>query len=119
MARALSAAGITYDREVTVNFCGEADKRLARVDFVIYREWGSVLLEVDEHAHDSYPVSCEATRMLNVFAEHAKQLRAGECFFRIRCTACPAHAQWFVVVLPGGLLAASSGQRRLPNMHLD
>ena len=74
----MSAVGITYDREVTVQFCGEADKRLARVDFVIYREWGSVLLEVDEHAHDSYPVSCEAARMLNVFAEQMKQGRAGK-----------------------------------------
>ena len=81
MARALSAAGITYDREVTVQFCGEAEKRLARVDFVIYREWGSVLLEVDEHAHDSYPVSCEAARMLNVFAEQMKQGRAGKYHF--------------------------------------
>ena len=81
VARALSAAEITYDREVTVNFCGEAGKRLARVDFVIYREWGSVLLEVDEGAHDSYPVSCEASRMLNVFAEQMKQGRAGKYHF--------------------------------------
>ena len=78
MARALVNAGVTYDREVTVQFCGEANKTLARVDFVIYREWGSVLVEVDEHQHEHYPVSCEAARMLNIFGEQLKQGRAGK-----------------------------------------
>ena len=78
VARALVSAGVTYDREVTVQFCGEANKTLARVDFVIYREWGSVLVEVDEHQHAHYPVSCEAARMLNIFGEQLKQGRAGK-----------------------------------------
>ena len=78
VARALVNAGVTYDREVTVQFCGEANKTLARVDFVIYRVWGSVLVEVDEHQHEHYPVSCEAARMLNIFGEQMKQGRAGK-----------------------------------------
>lgn len=72
------SADITFDREVTVNFCGEANKTLARVDFVVYRDWGTVLLEVDEHQHEHYPVSCEAARMLNIFGEQMKQGRAGK-----------------------------------------
>ena len=78
MAHALVNAGVTDDREVTVQFCGETNKTLVRVDFVIYREWGSVLVEVDEHQHEHYPVSCEAARMLNIFGEQLKQGRAGK-----------------------------------------
>ena len=67
MAKALAKAGTTFDRAVTVSFCGEADRRSACVDFVIYRGWGSVLFEVDERAREHYPVNCEAARMLSVF----------------------------------------------------
>ena len=81
MAKALANAGITFDREVTVQFCGQANKTLARVDFAIYREWGTVLLEVDECQHQHYAVTCEAARMLNVFAEQMKQGRAGKFHF--------------------------------------
>ena len=73
MAKALAKAGVTFDREVYVRFSGEADRRSARVDFVINREWGSVLLEVDEHAHEHYPVSDEANRMRNAFAEQMRR----------------------------------------------
>ena len=78
VAKALVAAGITFDREATVNFCGEANKKFARVDFAIYREWGTVLLEIDEHQHSHYEVSCEAARMLNIFGEQMKQGIAGK-----------------------------------------
>jgi uncharacterized Zn-finger protein len=81
VAKALVNAGITFDREATVNFCGQANKTLARVDFVIYREWGTILLEVDEHQHEHYAVTCEAARMLNVFGEQMKQDRAGKFHF--------------------------------------
>jgi hypothetical protein len=81
VAKALVNAGITFDREATVNFCGQANKTLARVDFVIYREWGTILLEVDEHQHEHYAVTCEAARMLNVFGEQMKQDRAGKFEF--------------------------------------
>ena len=39
VARFLTESGITFEREVVVNFCGEAERRHARVDFTIYREW--------------------------------------------------------------------------------
>ena len=81
MARALVNAGIVFEREVTVQFCGEANKTLARVDFVIYREWGSVLLEVDEHQHSHYAVTCEAARMLDIFGQQMRQGRAGKFHF--------------------------------------
>jgi len=81
VAKALANAGITFDREVTVQFCGQANRSCARVDFAIYREWGTVLLEVDEHQHQHYAVTCEAARMLNVFAEQMKQGRAGKFHF--------------------------------------
>ena len=40
VAKFLASAGVTFDREVTVRFCGEANKTLARVDFIVYRELG-------------------------------------------------------------------------------
>ena len=81
VAKALVNAGITFDRELTINFCGEGNKKLARIDFVIYREWGSVLLEVDEHQHEHYGISCDAARMLDIFAEQMKQGLAGKFHF--------------------------------------
>ena len=61
-----------------MQFCGEANKKFARVDFTVYREWGTVVVEVDEHQHSYYPVSCEAARMLNIFGEQMKQGLAGK-----------------------------------------
>ena len=81
VARALGKAGGTFDREVSVQFCGQANKASARVDFVIYRSWGTALLEVDESQHAHYGVVCEAARMLDVFAEQMKQGRAGKFHF--------------------------------------
>ena len=37
-----------------------------------------MVVEVDEHQHAHYPVSCEAARMLNIFGEQMKQGRAGK-----------------------------------------
>ena len=81
VAKALVNAGIAFDREAVVQFCGQANKTLARVDFAIYREWGTILLEVDEHQHSHYAVTCEAARMLNVFGQQMKQGRAGKFHF--------------------------------------
>ena len=78
VAKFLTSKEITFDREVTVNCCGEANKSLARVDFAIYRDFGIVIVEVGEHQHTHYPISCEAARMLNIFAEQLKQGRAGK-----------------------------------------
>ena len=51
VAKALVSAGITFDREATVNFCSLANKKYARADFTIYREFGTVLLKIDERQH--------------------------------------------------------------------
>jgi hypothetical protein len=73
LARFLEEAGIQFEREVTVHFCGEASKKFARVDFVCYQPYGVCAIELDEFQHEHYPVSCEAGRMLNILAEHAKR----------------------------------------------
>jgi hypothetical protein len=82
VARFLTDSGVIFDREVVVNFCGEAERRLARVDFTIYREWGTDIVECDEEQHSHYPTGCDAARMLNVFAEIMKRGdRAGKVRF--------------------------------------
>ena len=82
MARFLTDASVAFEREVTVNFCGEAERRFARVDFTIYREWGTDVLECDEEQHSHYPIGCDAARMLNIFAEVMKRGdRAGKIRF--------------------------------------
>ena len=43
---------------------------------MIYREWGPVLLEVDEEQHSHYPVSCETARVMDIIAEHVKAGRS-------------------------------------------
>ena len=82
LARFLTDASVAFEREVTVNFCGEAERRFARVDFTIYREWGTDVLECDEEQHSHYPIGCDAARMLNIFAEVMKRGdRAGKIRF--------------------------------------
>ena len=78
VARFLQDNGIHFDREVTVQFCGEANKTLARVDFAIYRDFGTVIVEVDEFQHSHYPIPCESARMIDIFAEQLKQGRPGK-----------------------------------------
>ena len=78
VARLLQYNGILFDSEVTVQFCGEANKTLARVDFVIYRDFGTVIVEVDEFQHSHYPIPCESARMIDIFAEQLKQGRSGK-----------------------------------------
>ena len=82
VARFLTDAGITFEREVVVNFCGEAERRHARVDFTIYKDWGTDIIECDEEQHGHYTIGCDAGRMLNVFAEILKRGdRAGKLRF--------------------------------------
>ena len=42
------------------------------MDFVIYREWGVVVWEVDEDQHSHYAVQCEVARMMDIFGEQVK-----------------------------------------------
>ena len=82
VARFLVDSGVTFEREVVVNFCGEVERRHARVDFTIYRDWGTDIVECDEAQHHHYPIGCDAGRMLNVFAEILKRGdRAGKLRF--------------------------------------
>jgi hypothetical protein len=66
----LTSVGYTPDRETVVQFCGEGSKKLARLDFTVYKPDRVVVVECDEREHDREPVLCEVTRMLNVAAQH-------------------------------------------------
>jgi hypothetical protein len=66
----LRSVGYAPDRETVVPFCGQGSKKLARIDFLIYKTDRVVAVECDERAHSSEPVLCEVTRMLDVAAQH-------------------------------------------------
>ncbi len=70
VAKFLTEAGIAFERETHVAFCGDAEKKSARVDFVCYFEDRIVCLEVDEDQHSHYGVACDVARMLNIAAQH-------------------------------------------------
>jgi hypothetical protein len=66
----LTSAGYSPDRETVVPFCGQGSKKLARLDFTIYKTDRVVAVECDEREHGSESVLCEVTRMLDVAAVH-------------------------------------------------
>jgi hypothetical protein len=66
----LTSAGYSPDRETIIQFCGEGSKKLARLDFTIYKPDRVVVVECDEREHSSEAVLCEVTRMLDVAAQH-------------------------------------------------
>jgi hypothetical protein len=66
----LTSVGYAPDRETVVQFCGQGSKKLARIDFLIYRADRVVAIECDEHEHNREAVLCEVTRMLDVAAQH-------------------------------------------------
>jgi hypothetical protein len=68
--RYLTSVGYSPDRETVVPFCGQGSKKLARLDFAIYKLDRVVVVECDEREHSSEPVLCEVTRMLDVAAQH-------------------------------------------------
>jgi hypothetical protein len=69
MAKFLESEGITFEREFSVPFsCFETEGKCARVDFVVAREWGSILLEVDENQHSWYAQKCETRRMMDIYS---------------------------------------------------
>ena len=81
VARFLVSVGVRFERETTIQFCSEGNKRFARVDFAIYNAWGVDILEIDEFQHDHYPVACETARMLDIFAEQVKAGRLDKIRF--------------------------------------
>ncbi len=71
VADALLADGFLFQREVRINYnCFQADKKFARLDFVLEMPSKRVVLEVDEFQHkkESYNVSCDASRMTDVMS---------------------------------------------------
>ena len=66
----LRSAGYAPDRETVVQFCGTGSKKLARLDFTIYKADRVIVVECDENGHSHEPVLCEVTRMLDVAAQH-------------------------------------------------
>jgi hypothetical protein len=66
----LTSAGYSPDRETIVPFCGQGSRKLARLDFAIYKTDRVVAVECDEREHDRESVLCEVTRMLDVAAQH-------------------------------------------------
>jgi hypothetical protein len=66
----LTSTGYAPDRETVIQFCGEGSKKLARLDFTIYKTDRVVIVECDENWHSREPVLCEVTRMLDVAAQH-------------------------------------------------
>jgi hypothetical protein len=66
----LRSVGYSPDRETVVQFCGQGSKKLARLDFTIYKTDRVVVVECDEREHGSESVLCEVTRMLDVAAQH-------------------------------------------------
>jgi hypothetical protein len=66
----LTSAGYSPDRETIILFCGEGSKKLARLDFTVYKPDRVVVVECDEREHDRESVLCEVTRMLDVAAQH-------------------------------------------------
>jgi hypothetical protein len=69
MANFLDKSGIKYDRELSISFCNQGNKKTARIDFVIYKPWGVVLLELDEEQHKHYPIICEVARMIDIIGQ--------------------------------------------------
>jgi hypothetical protein len=66
----LRSVGYSPDRETVVQFCGQGSKKLARIDFLVYKTDRVVAVECDEREHGSESVLCEVTRMLDVAAQH-------------------------------------------------
>jgi hypothetical protein len=66
----LTSVGYAPDRETVIQFCGGGSKKLARLDFTIYKPDRVVVAECDEREHSSESVLCEVTRMLDVAAQH-------------------------------------------------
>lgn len=66
VAKLLTAHGVDFRREHRITFSCWGGT-CARIDFVILVAGGVLMLEVDEFQHDSYAVSCELSRMMNLY----------------------------------------------------
>ena len=62
---------IKLERQVHIPFaaCGlYSDTKYARVDWVINKHWGQVILELDEHQHRSYLSTCDPRRDIEIMS---------------------------------------------------
>lgn len=65
--KALQAAGIDFKREHHVDFaCWNGTS--ARLDFIIIKEGGVIVVETDESQHEGYGIVCDVARMCNVYS---------------------------------------------------
>ena len=71
----LEEAGLAFERTVRVDFCDGEEPELARLDFVLYFEWGACVLEVDEHQHELRGLQRERRRMDRVRSHHLEPLK--------------------------------------------
>ena len=72
--QALQDAGIQFEYQVHIPFraCGlESETKCAYPDFLFYKPWGVLILEVDEEQHASYPPACDVRRELGIAASIA------------------------------------------------
>ena len=53
VARFLTGTQIAFECGATFNYCGE--DTLAFVDFAVYPDFGTVIIQVDEHQHKNHP----------------------------------------------------------------
>ena len=70
----LTKAGVPFEYQLHMPFsaCGlGSETQCAYPDFVITKEWGYVLLEVDETQHAGYPSSCDVRRDFDIAASTA------------------------------------------------
>ena len=69
--QALQNAGVIFQYQQHMPFaaCGlNSETKYARLDFVIAKQWGYVIIEVDEMQHKSYDPSCDVRRDFDITA---------------------------------------------------
>ena len=108
VAKFLTASGITFDRELLVQFCGVGTRQCARVDFVVHKPDRIVAIECDEDSHKAYTVLCDVTRMLDIAAQHALRSALPLHFVRFNPDAYSVDGQ---VKKPTSLATGSSHAR--------
>ena len=70
----LSHADVQFDYQVHIPFKSCAlgsETTCAYLDFVVTREWGILVIEVDEGQHSSYPLACDVRRDFDTAASVA------------------------------------------------
>ena len=69
--QALEEAGITFEYQKQIPFaaCGlNSETKFAKLDFLVAKEFGYVIIEVDELQHKTYDPSCDVRRDFDVAA---------------------------------------------------